>query len=103
MSTTLVQIPINIVHQDGSPPTVDNDSVVIDREQGGDNVEIVWRCSSTAKNFYICFPSRSPFQQRHFHQGNSHSGTITGDATGPYKYNVEIDGQILDPQVIIRP
>jgi hypothetical protein len=103
VSTAPVQIPINIIHQDGASPTVDRSSVVIDRGQGGDNVEIVWSCNSTAKDFYICFPSESPFQQRHFHRGNSRSGTIKADATGRYKYSVEIDGRTLDPQIIIRP
>jgi hypothetical protein len=98
-----VQVPVNIVHRDGAPPTVDNDSVIIDRERDGEDVEIVWCCGSTDKDFYICFPSESPFQQRHFHKGNSHSGRIKPGATGRYKYNVEIDGHILDPQVIIRP
>jgi hypothetical protein len=102
-SIKLAQVPINITHRDGLPPTVDNDSIVIDREQGGEDVEIVWVCNSTDKDFYICFSAESPFQQRHFHRGNSRSGSIKAGASGRYKYNIEIDGHILDPQVIVRP
>lgn len=102
-SQQLVQVPIRITHRDGAPPMIDNESVIIDRQQGGNEIEIVWFCDSTDKDFFICFPAESPFQQRHFHRGNSRSGTIRKGATGRYKYNIEIDGQVLDPQVIVRP
>jgi hypothetical protein len=31
------------------------------------------------------------------------SGRIKAGATGRYKYNVEVYGQVLDPTVIIKP
>jgi hypothetical protein len=99
----LAQIPVTITHREGAPPSIDSESIVIDRNEGGEDIEIVWVCNSTDKDFYICFPTESPFQQRHFHRGNSRSGGIKAGASGRYKYNIEIDGQILDPQVIVRP
>jgi hypothetical protein len=102
-SGSTVPVPVNINHTTGASPSVDNFSVVIDRAQGGDNLEIVWLCNAPGKTFYICFPKGSPFQQSHFGNGNSHSGKILPSASGTYKYNVEIEGQILDPQVIVRP
>ncbi len=101
--TKFAQVPVTITHRDGAPPVVDNDSILIDRTQGGEGIEIKWVCNSTDKDFYICFAGDSPFEQRHFHRGNSCSGRVKPGATGRYKYTVEIDGQILDPQVIVRP
>jgi hypothetical protein len=99
-SASPIPVAVNITYVPGAPPRVDADPIVIDRTQGGNNVEIVWLCSQT---FYICFPNDSPFQQRHYGSLDNHSGPILPGASGTYKYTVEIDGQILDPQVIIRP
>jgi hypothetical protein len=96
----LVQLAVHIRHVPGAPPALDHDPVVIDRRKGGDNVEIVWLCS---KSFSICFPSGSPFQQRYYGSGDNYTGAIVQDASGTYNYTVEINGQMLDPQIIIRP
>jgi hypothetical protein len=77
--------------------------IVLDRRQGGEDVELVWTCDTAGKNFFVCFPTESPFQDRHFHNGKNSSGTITAGASGRYKYNIEIDGHVLDPTVIIKP
>jgi hypothetical protein len=102
-STSPVQLAVNVSHKSGFAPGVDNNSIVIDRDKGGENLEIVWLCDVPGKVFYICFPSGSPFQQSHFSSGDNHSGKILPNASGSYKYNIEIDGLVLDPQVIIRP
>jgi hypothetical protein len=102
-SVSPVPVPINIGHTTGAAPIVDNDTVVIDRRQGGDNLEIVWLCNAPGKIFHICFPKGSPFQQAHFSSEDNHSGKIKPDASGPYKYSIEVEGEVLDPTVIIKP
>jgi hypothetical protein len=101
-SGSLVPVPVNITHT-GATPSVDSDTIVIDRRQGGENLEVVWLCNAPGKTFHICFPKGSPFIQAHFSSGDNHSGRIKPDVSGPYKYTVEIDGQVLDPTVIIKP
>ncbi len=96
---SLVTIAVNIGSGVGGP-TVDKDPVTIDRTQGGDYVEIVWVSSKT---FSVTFPNGSPFSQSTFNNANNNSGTITSTASGTYKYNVTVNGQVLDPQVIVRP
>ena len=100
-----VKIAINIHHRDGAPPAVDDDvqAIILDRAQGGEDVELIWTCDTPGKNFFVCFPSESPFNDRHFHNGKNRSGTMTAGASGRYKYNIEIDGHLLDPTVIIKP
>jgi len=100
-----VKIGVNIHHRDGAPPTVDYEvhAIILDRTQGGEDVELVWTCDTPGKNFFVCFPTESPFKDRHFHNGKNSSGTIMPGASGRYKYNIEIDGHVLDPTVIIKP
>jgi hypothetical protein len=95
---------VNIFHRQGQKPAVDLDVVELDRNNGGNNVEIVWTCDHPEKNFYICFKDgRSPFNSLHYSNTNNHTGTITKDAAGEYRYSVEIDGKVLDPTIIVRP
>ena len=53
--------------------------------------------------FYVCFPRTTPFAQYHYSNAQPNSGPIQPGATGEYKYNLELDGEIIDPIVIIRP
>jgi len=101
-SGSTIPLPVNITHT-GAAPSVDNDTIIIDRDEGGENLEVVWLCNAPGKTFHICFPKGSPFKQSHFSSGDNYSGKIKPNASGPYKYNIEIDGQILDPTVIIKP
>ena len=97
---SLVSVAIAINYMPGMGPTVAKDPIIIDRTQGGDNLEIEWLCSQA---FSVSFPNGSPFQQQNFNNANNYSGAITANASGTYKYNVEVNGQVLDPQVIVRP
>lgn len=97
---SLRPVAVTITYVAGVGPTVDQDPIVIDRNQGGNYIEIEWLCQQT---FSVSFPNGSPFQQQSFNNRSSYSGAITANASGTYKYNVEVNGQILDPQVIVRP
>lgn len=96
---SLVTVAVNIGSGVGGP-TVDKDPITIDRNNGGNYVEIVWVCKQT---FSVNFPNRSPFSQSTFNNANNCSGTITSTASGTYKYSVTVNGHVLDPQVIVRP
>lgn len=52
--------------------------------------------------FYICF-EKTPFGSSHYHRQNNASGQARQEATGKYKYAVEVEGKTLDPDVIVRP
>jgi hypothetical protein len=98
----VVAVPQRITIDVGSSgiPTVYPDTIVVDRDKG--DYEVEWVCPS-GKQYYVCFVYESPFEQRHFHSGNGRSGRAKDTATGRYKYTVEVDGQILDPTIIIKP
>jgi hypothetical protein len=64
-SASTIPLPVNITHT-GAAPSVDNDTIIIDREQGGENLEVVWLCNAPGKTFHICFPKGSPFQQSRY-------------------------------------
>lgn len=58
--------------------------------------------------YVVYFPAGSPFASSTFTcpAGSSNpqsSGPITAGATGSYKYNVVINGRILDPRIKIKP
>lgn len=78
-------------------PSVDNENVVLWSTEG-DQLEWV-----SDHDFVICFPRNSPFKSNHFGSHNPRSGSIKPGASGKYKYNVEVNGQILDPTVIVKP
>ncbi len=79
--------------------TVNPLSVDVDKHK---NEHIQWVADGDFE-FYVCFENETPFRSRHFHRQNNASGHAHSDATGRYKYSVEVDGHTLDPDVIIRP
>lgn len=56
-------------------------------------------------NFVVVFETETPFESWNFYPGNASSGLPRSDVkhNHPYKYTVYIDGDRLDPNVIIRP
>jgi len=56
-------------------------------------------------DFVVVFETETPFKSWYFYPGNNDSGKPRSDVKHdhPYKYSVHIDGQKLDPNVIIRP
>ena len=56
-------------------------------------------------NFFVVFEHETPFESWNFFSGNANSGLPRKDVkhNHPYKYTVYIDGDRLDPNVIIRP
>lgn len=93
-----VQMPKRVrINFANGMPSVDNEAIELWSTEG-EQVEWV-----SDHNFVICFPRESPFESRHFHTGSRVSGKIRPGATGRYKYNVEVNGQVLDPTVIIKP
>lgn len=91
---------VTILHNPGAKPGVDQDSIEIWSTKGE---QVEWACDNPSKEFYICFGENTPFQQQHFHSTGNKSGPIKSGASGKYKYSIEIDGQVLDPTVIIKP
>ena len=63
---------------------------------------IVWVADGDF-DFYVCFERDTPFVSHHFSKQDNASGRPRSTATGRYKYCVEVDGQILDPDVIVKP
>jgi len=51
--------------------------------------------------FYVCFGNRTPFGSYHFNNGVDKSGEAVG-VEDTYKYNVEVEGNVLDPDVIVQ-
>jgi hypothetical protein len=56
-------------------------------------------------NWVVVFENESPFHSYNFFPGNDTSGPPKDDVkhNHPYKYSVYIEGDKLDPVVIIRP
>ncbi len=79
--------------------TVNPASITVDKTK---NEHIQWIANGDF-DFYVCFENETPFGSRHFHRQNNGSGQARSEATGRYKYSVEVDGHSLDPDVIIRP
>lgn len=100
MSASGTSKRVNILHRPGGKPAVDQDEIEIWSTKGE---EVEWSCDHAGQEFYICFGGKSPFKQRHFHSRNNQSGPVRPGASGSYKYSIEIDGQVLDPTVIIKP
>jgi len=79
--------------------SVDNDAIEVDKTKGE---HIKWVANGDF-DFTICFGGDSPFTARHFHNHNPGSGVPRSTSTGRYKYCIEVDGKVLDPDVIVRP
>jgi hypothetical protein len=54
-------------------------------------------------DFVVRFDTETPFGSKTFHRQNSASGKARPEAIGTYKYSVEVNGNTLDPDVIVRP
>jgi hypothetical protein len=70
---------------------------------------IHWVFQGGAKEFAVSFTGAdgSPFDWNE-RKGASVTGTVRpgavkGQKPTPYKYNVEVDGKVLDPQIIVDP
>jgi len=83
----------------GGQISVNPEAIEINKDKGE---HIVWLADGDF-DFTICFEYDSPFSARHFHKHNSASGRARATSTGRYKYCIEVDGKILDPDVIVRP
>lgn len=94
------KVTVHIRHNPGNAPSVDQDEAHISSTQGD---EIEWICDAPGKDFHVRFNDKSPFQQNHYHSKNNRTGRVKSDASGKFKYSVEIDGKILDPTVIVHP
>jgi hypothetical protein len=94
---TVRQVTISL--QNGMP-TVDQDPIEI---WSTNSESIQWIASPSNLQFTVCFPTESPFSDRHFHDHRPDSGPISPGATGRYKYTIEVNGRLLDPGVIVRP
>jgi len=94
------RVTVKIRHNPGNAPSVDLDSVEIWGPQGD---EVEWTCDAADKEFHVRFEGNSPFEQNHYHSKNNRSGKVKPNASGRYKYTVDIDGKILDPTVIVHP
>ena len=94
------RVTIKIKHNPGQPPSVDRDPVEIWATQGD---EIEWVCDNPTKDFHVRFEGKTPFNNSEYHSKNNRTGAVKTNATGRYKYTVEIDGKKLDPDVIVHP
>jgi plastocyanin len=94
------RVTVRIQHNPGDTPSVDQDSVHISATEGD---EVEWICDAPDKDFHVRFQQESPFEQNYYHRNNNRTGRVKSNATGTYKYSVDIDGKILDPTVIVHP
>jgi hypothetical protein len=94
MSGNVTTVRITASQTPNGKPTVDKPRVILSRGAGD---EIEW--DAGGKEFVVTFAD-SPFKSHYFHESRKRSGK--GQKTGPYEYKVLIDGQELDPSVIIK-
>jgi hypothetical protein len=88
------------VTQKYKTPFVDTEPVEI--ENLVTNKEsITWSCSEPT--FTVTFKNGSPFQKSVFTETDPNSGDPNPDATGQYKYEIDVNGVKFDPTVIVRP
>ena len=74
-------------------------SVIVDKTK---REHIQWNAAGDF-NFNVSFANGGPFSSGHFDRKNNASGQARPEASGLYKYSVQIDDKVLDPDVIIRP
>ena len=92
-------VKVTIKHEPGFPPVVYPESayVSLSRDQ-----EIVWECSKECR---VVFKGASPFEERVFGGGSIHSGRprpeVHPDYSITYRYSVTVDGDTIDPEVIV--
>jgi plastocyanin len=96
-----IQVKVDAAGQpEADPDTVD---VCI-----GDTIH--WIFPGAAKKFKVQFVGDTPVE---WHEKTSDSsasiegtvqpGKVVNNAPTPYKYNVEVDGKVLDPKIIVKP
>jgi hypothetical protein len=90
------------VDGDGFPQVPEADETVI--LSPANNEEIIWESS---EKFLIDFKGNSPFYEEQFSPTYAQSGLIRRNVVGNnsvfYKYNIIINGKILDPRVGVDP
>jgi hypothetical protein len=99
-TTIPVRKKLHVKKHANGKPYVDQDPIEI---WSTNNEELQFVADDPRTVFYVCFPEKTPFAQYHYSSADPLSGPIQSGATGEYKYNLEIDGEIVDPIVIIRP
>ena len=94
MSYTVTITPVSSTN-----PTL---KVSPDPVEVGKKDEVEWVCS-TGCDFSVVFldPAKKPFKDRAFSKNKPKSGHPTG-APEKYKYTVIVDGDIIDPDVIVK-
>ena len=79
----------------------DFDLVVVDKTKGE---EVVWVSDLP---FRIDFEGESPFYESQFDRTNFRSGLVRRGVLGSkfreYKYTIEVNGEKLDPKILIFP
>jgi hypothetical protein len=98
--------PIMVTVSDSGMPAVSQDTVTACE---GEEIRWVFR-GPAAREFAIIFmnDAESPFEGWSQRRGATVTGRIKhgalkGQAETPYKYDVEVDGQRLDPRIIVVP
>lgn len=85
----------------GNPPTVSPSSVEISKEAGD---QVSWTCPNCGTSgFSVHFPNGTPFASMSFDQQNARSGAVAARANpDTYHYTVTVNGNTLDPSVIVK-
>lgn len=81
----------------GNPPTVDQPTVHVSKGKG-DRVE--WW--STSHDWAVVFDGTTPFDRHYYSPCNPGNSHIVGSEAS-YKYTVYVDGQSVDPIIIVDP
>ena len=96
-SATIKRVTITKSGTPGGKPTLSLDPVSISISRGE---EVEW-VAAGGEDFVVSFGAKTPFGKRYFHENRGRSGQIRGPKD-TYKYTVLIEGQELDPSVIIQ-
>jgi hypothetical protein len=62
--------------------------------------EIEW--DSNDSDFVVHFPNRKPFSSRLFHRRMRSGRPVVASGGAPYKYEVIVHGDCIDPEVVIE-
>jgi|YelNatPaOPRAMG01_1025707.scaffolds.fasta_scaffold28526_4 hypothetical protein len=90
-------MPIRIEINPGNPPSVSQDPVKISR---GKNDRVQWH--STSNDWAVVFDGPTPFEHHYYSPCNPGNVQVTG-GSGQYKYTVFVNGQKIDPIIIVDP
>jgi hypothetical protein len=94
---TVKRVTITKSSQPDGTPSVSMDPVELSIKE---NEEVEWK-SAGGEDFVVTL-KKTPFEKHSFHEGRGKSGPIKVREKKTYKYTVFIDGQELDPSVIIK-